>query len=70
MDLALNNLQRLICHIIQPTNQPTLQKIIICYYEHEITKYKKVKKRKFNFQNLQLKKKSTNVSKRMKLSNF
>ena len=23
MDLALNNLQRLICHIIQPTNQPT-----------------------------------------------
>ena len=23
MDLALNNLQRLICHKIQPTNQPT-----------------------------------------------
>ena len=25
MDLALNNLQRLICHKIQPTNQPTNQ---------------------------------------------
>ena len=23
MDLALNNLQRLICHKTQPTNQPT-----------------------------------------------
>ena len=25
IDLALNNLQRLICHKIQPTNQPTNQ---------------------------------------------
>ena len=25
MDLALNNLQRLICHKTQPTNQPTIQ---------------------------------------------
>ena len=25
MDLALNNLQRLICHKNQPTNQPTNQ---------------------------------------------
>ena len=25
MDLALNNLQRLICHKTQPTNQPTNQ---------------------------------------------
>ena len=25
MDLALNNLQRLICHKSQPTNQPTNQ---------------------------------------------
>ena len=30
MDLALDNLQRLICHKIQPTNQPTNQSISLC----------------------------------------
>ena len=32
MDLALNNLQRLICHKNQPTNQPT-----IWYFKSAIT---------------------------------
>ena len=31
MDLALNSLQRLICHKYQPTNQPTNQPIDINY---------------------------------------
>ena len=29
MDLALNNLQRLICHKIQPTNQPLILLVIV-----------------------------------------
>ena len=33
IDLALNNIQRLICHKIQPTNQPTLKQDI--YIERE-----------------------------------
>ena len=28
MDLALNNLQRLICHKTQPTNQPTNHQVL------------------------------------------
>ena len=31
MDLALNNLQRLVCHKIQPTSQPTNQPPIDTY---------------------------------------
>ena len=34
MDLALNNLQKLICHKINPTTQPTNQKCLI-YLETE-----------------------------------
>ena len=30
MDMALNNLQRLICHKTQPTNQPTRTWVINC----------------------------------------
>ena len=33
MDLALNNLQRLICHKTQPTNQPTSSITIPCIRE-------------------------------------
>ena len=29
MDLALNNQQRLICHKIQPTNQPTYKLFVL-----------------------------------------
>ena len=36
MDLALNNLQRLICYKTQPTNQPTNQhKVDTCKYMHK-----------------------------------
>ncbi len=34
MDLALNNLQRLICHKTQPTNKPTVSKrhvSVLCF---------------------------------------
>ena len=40
MDLALNNLQRLICHKTKPTNQPTNQK-----KAKPSTNYQKKKKR-------------------------
>ena len=43
MDLALNNLQRLICHKIQPTNQPTNLSIYLC-----VCVYVGVNKRKIN----------------------
>ena len=34
MDLALNNLQRLLCHKTQPTNQPTNQHLTpIVYFQ-------------------------------------
>ena len=32
MDLALNNLQRLICHKTQPTNQPAIQRTIFFFH--------------------------------------
>ena len=37
MDLALNNLQRLICHKTKPTNQP--KRCIIAELEFEVTYY-------------------------------
>ena len=36
MDLALNNLQRLICHKSQQTNQPNHPKKVFCHLEHFI----------------------------------
>ena len=39
MNLALNNLQRLICHKTQPTNQPTNQHVFLMFEDN--LKYKK-----------------------------
>ena len=60
MDLVLNNLQRLICHKSQPTNQPTTQICTNNTDTRNLTK-KKEQNKKTNKKNKNLKKKSNSI---------